>query len=242
MTSTTLDPYRGDDGTERELRQEWLVVDNLPPALEDDATMSTAAASLGLDVETDAANRAKTVLFAPHVLDELGPGTDPIGPVASAELGADVAGEELRTRIPGVFRAREVQTSSGTFGHIRIFTCNVRDPEQFVDEFVRVPVHRPQGAHPRALTHGARRNERACRRDPGRHGRPAPGARPGPAVDQCGRSLRRCHTGLANDFQGAERIEDVLVDNASPNNHAVCGYLRTHAVRSAAAALVPVQA
>src|SRR5215212_7714538 len=91
MTSTTLDPYRGDDGTERELRQEWLVVDNLPPALEDDATMSTAAASLGLDVETDAANRAKTVLFAPHVLDELGPGTDPIGPVASAELGADVA-------------------------------------------------------------------------------------------------------------------------------------------------------
>ena len=49
-------------------------------------------------------------------------------------------------------------------------------------------------------------------------------------------------TGLANDFQGAGRIEDVLVDNASPNNHAVCGYLRTRAVRSAVAALVPVQA
>jgi hypothetical protein len=191
MTSTTLDPYRGDDGTERELRQEWLVVDNLPPALEDDATMSTPAASLGLDVETDAANRAKTMLFAPHVLDELGPGTDPIAPSPAPSW---------------------------------------------------VPTLR---AHPRALTHGARRNERACRRDPGRHGRPAPGARPGPAVDQRGRSLRRRHpghTGLANDFQGAERIEDVLVDNASPNNHAVCGYLRTHAVRSAAAALVPVQA
>ena len=47
-------------------------------------------------------------------------------------------------------------------------------------------------------------------------------------------------TGLADDFGGAGRVEDVLVDNISPNNHAACGYLTTRAVRSRVAALVPV--
>jgi hypothetical protein len=38
-------------------------------------------------------------------------------------------------------------------------------------------------------------------------------------------------TGLAGDFAGGDRIIDLTVDNASPNSHAVCGYLVTGTVR-----------
>jgi hypothetical protein len=37
-----------------------------------------------------------------------------------------------------VFRARTVMTAAGTFGHLRIFTFNVPDPQKFVQEFVRL--------------------------------------------------------------------------------------------------------
>jgi hypothetical protein len=46
-------------------------------------------------------------------------------------------------------------------------------------------------------------------------------------------------TSLADEFQGAPRIIDALVNNPSPNNHAVCGYLRANRVRSTVTAAVP---
>jgi pimeloyl-ACP methyl ester carboxylesterase len=46
-------------------------------------------------------------------------------------------------------------------------------------------------------------------------------------------------TNLADEFQGAPRIIDALVDNPSPNNHAACGYLRASRVRSTVTAAVP---
>jgi hypothetical protein len=60
---------------------------------------------------------------------------------------------------------------------------------------------------------------------------------------QVGTAERRRGGGLAAEFL-ADVAEPVLRARfaASPNNHAVCGYLRTRAVRSAVAALVPVQA
>jgi hypothetical protein len=45
-------------------------------------------------------------------------------------------------------------------------------------------------------------------------------------------------TSLADEFQGAPRIIDALVDNPSPNNHAACGYLRASRVRSTVTAAV----
>jgi hypothetical protein len=45
-------------------------------------------------------------------------------------------------------------------------------------------------------------------------------------------------TSLADEFQGAPRIIDALVDNPSSNNHAACGYLRASSVRSTVAAAV----
>jgi hypothetical protein len=46
-------------------------------------------------------------------------------------------------------------------------------------------------------------------------------------------------TSLADEFQGAPRIIDALVNNPSPNSHAACGYLSARRVRSTVAAAVP---
>jgi hypothetical protein len=46
--------------------------------------------------------------------------------------------------MPGVFRPMTVDTPSGTFGYVRIFTFSVRNPTQFVQEFVRLLEGLPQ--------------------------------------------------------------------------------------------------
>jgi hypothetical protein len=122
--------YVGLDGVERELRQEWLVTENLPPMVGDLDAVSVAAVSFGLDLDGDEAGRAKKMLFAPQVVAQERAGGLP-------PATADQA-QEVPSTMPGVFRARSVTTSSGTFGHIRIFTFSVDDPEGFVHEFVRL--------------------------------------------------------------------------------------------------------
>ena len=125
--------YVGADGVERELRQKWLITQNLAPFVGDVDAISVTAASLGLDVVADDANRARTLLFAPDVVaQEQADATPELTTTAAA------AGEEVPTAMPGVFRARSVTTASGTFGHVRIFTFNVDDPAGFVDEFTRL--------------------------------------------------------------------------------------------------------
>jgi C-terminal processing protease CtpA/Prc len=131
--------YVGADGEAGELRQPWLVVDNLPPA---DA-VDESGALLGLDVEQDWTNQAKTLLFVPQVVEQVQAERPPILITAPAS-----AGEEIGTQLPGLFRARSVQTSSGTFGHVRIFSFNPGQlgatPDQFVTEFVRLVGLLPQ--------------------------------------------------------------------------------------------------
>jgi hypothetical protein len=125
--------YIGLDGTARELREKWLVVDNLPPFATDANTVTANAAALGLDLGADEVGRAKRLLFAPQsVAQERA--VRATGVLPSVALGA----ADLPTSMPGVFRARSVTTASGLFGHIRIFTFNVDDPQAFVDEFVRL--------------------------------------------------------------------------------------------------------
>jgi Peptidase family S41 len=125
--------YVGGDGVERELRQRWLVTDNLPPFVADADTISVTAASLGLDIVADDANRARTLLFAPDVVAQEQAEAPP-----ELSTTAAAAGEDVPTAMPGVFRARSVTTASGTFGHVRIFTFSVNDPGAFVNEFVRL--------------------------------------------------------------------------------------------------------
>ncbi|MFG2295804.1 S41 family peptidase [Streptomyces sp. NPDC048603] len=120
-------------GTQRELREIWRVVDNIAlPAFRGDARapMNTALAE-GLDLDMDEANRAKVMLFAPKVLARK-------RALDAGEAAPEVNAGEIPTSKPEVFRAREVQTASGTFGYIRIFTFMDRDVQGFLDEFVRL--------------------------------------------------------------------------------------------------------
>jgi hypothetical protein len=130
--------YVAGDGVLRELREPWLVAPNAP-ALADAEVLTTAAASMGLDLHADETSRARALLYAPRAVEQsLGNmaielSTEP------AEAGADVV-----STMPLVFRARSVQTAAGTFGHLRIFTFNVPDPAAFVAEFVRLVELLPQ--------------------------------------------------------------------------------------------------
>ena len=125
--------YVGTDGAEHELRQAWLVTENLPPFVGDLNQVSTTAACLGLDLDADEASRARTLLFAPQVAGQAQAGESPALTSSPAAVGQDVP-----TSMPGVFRARSVETASGIFGHLRIFTFSVNDPVEFVEEFARL--------------------------------------------------------------------------------------------------------
>jgi hypothetical protein len=131
--------YVGVDGTARELREKWLVVDNLPPMADANA-VSPQAVAIGLDLGADEVGRARRLLFAPHTVARESDFQ------ATGELPPPVAdGADLPTSMPGVFRARSITaTSSRTFGHIRIFTFSVNDAEAFVSEFVRLTEQLPQ--------------------------------------------------------------------------------------------------
>jgi len=56
------------------------------------------------------------------------------GAAAPVAVGA----EDLATSMPTVFRARQVETESGSFAYVRIFTFNVQDADEFVAEFARL--------------------------------------------------------------------------------------------------------
>jgi hypothetical protein len=130
VTITFLDA----DGIEHELRQTWRV-EGIPRRPEgiDPAAITTAATSLGMDLELDMSQRVKRRLFAPRA-DAL-----------SADLTAEAApGEQLATTMPEYFRARSVVTAHGTFGHVRIFSFNIGDPDKFVGEFLRLIELLPQ--------------------------------------------------------------------------------------------------
>jgi hypothetical protein len=125
--------YLGTDGAKHELRQPWLVTENLPPFVGDLNQVTTTAACLGVDLDADEASRARTLLFAPQVAGQAQATEPPALTTTPAAVGQDVP-----TSMPGVFRARSVETASGTFGHLRIFTFSVSDPVGFVEEFVRL--------------------------------------------------------------------------------------------------------
>ena len=125
--------YRGLDGVEYESRFDWLVW--TPPSglgVDPDAPAATAgAAALGFDLQTDAVNQAKKVLFAPRAFALEQAGAELARPAAVGE-------EDLPTSMPTVFRARDLDTAAGTFAYVRIFTFNVPDADAFVAEFSRI--------------------------------------------------------------------------------------------------------
>ncbi|MFE7330270.1 S41 family peptidase [Streptomyces sp. NPDC057565] len=122
--------YLDEDGTKREFRENWRVVDNLPAFVDADAVSGMAAAQ-GLDLEADETSRAKVLLFAPRVVAQA-------KAAAAGEPAPDLRADEIATTLPEVFRAREVHTSAGTFGHLRIFTFSVQSLEAYIEELLRL--------------------------------------------------------------------------------------------------------
>ncbi|MEU4514383.1 S41 family peptidase [Nonomuraea wenchangensis] len=129
--------YVGADGISRELRERWRVAENVPPFVDADA-LTAAAVAQGLDLGTDEIGRAVKLLYVPEAITAA-ESTDAALTAEPAEPGAAVP-----TSMPSVFRARSVITASGTFGHLRVFTFNVQDPDGFVREFVRLVGLLPQ--------------------------------------------------------------------------------------------------
>lgn len=123
-------------GAARELRVDWRVGDNAPPFVNAD-TITSAALAQGLDLDADETGRAKVTLFAPQIAAQE-------RAFAAGEPAPDLAQGEIASTMPKVFRAREVTTPSGTFGHVRIFTFSVDNPAAFVREFVRLIGKLPQ--------------------------------------------------------------------------------------------------
>ncbi|MGP4103712.1 S41 family peptidase [Nonomuraea sp. KM90] len=130
--------YVGADGIRRELRESWRVDDNQPSFVDADQ-LSVAAVAQGLDLGADEIGRALKMLYIPEAVS-----TQEI--VGGTELTAEPAapGADIPTSMPGFFRAKSVDTPSGIFGHIRIFSFNVNDPDAFVGEFLRLVALLPQ--------------------------------------------------------------------------------------------------
>jgi cytosine/adenosine deaminase-related metal-dependent hydrolase/C-terminal processing protease CtpA/Prc len=134
--------YRGLDGTEREIRLDWQVATAAVDGSDGTGLGRTGRSALGLagraaqgvDIEVQAVNEAKKLMFAVRAVEAQADIAAPSAAVSRVAVGA----ADLATSMPTVFRARPVTTPSGTFGHIRIFTFGVDDADEFVAEFVRL--------------------------------------------------------------------------------------------------------
>ena len=119
-----------DGGEEQSLVIEWRVFepDPSPEGVDPTDADRPAARSLGIDAKTEAVRRAKKTLFAAKAM----------AAEQEAVRGADDIDLSTTSSMPDVFAFRAVETGSGTFGYIRIWTFNVEDADTFVQEFVRI--------------------------------------------------------------------------------------------------------
>ncbi len=122
------------DGTvARELRIDWRVFEPDPGPSGSDGVGGTGTArrSLGLDLRTELARRAKKLLFNPRAMTTERAAARSTGGRTDVNLGDT-------STMPDVFAFRTVTTPGGTSGYIRIWTFMVDDENGFVAEFVRM--------------------------------------------------------------------------------------------------------
>ncbi|HEY1913052.1 MAG TPA: S41 family peptidase [Vicinamibacterales bacterium] len=133
-----------DGKTRRELRLDWRVFEPDPgPAARSvvagSRELRSSRLSMGLDLRTELARRAKKILFNPSAM------------VAErASMARHTAGSRMHVNLadtstmPDAFAFRSVTTPSGIYGYIRIWTFMVNDEDAFVAEFVRMAGLLPQ--------------------------------------------------------------------------------------------------
>ncbi|MEL6555906.1 MAG: S41 family peptidase [Cyanobacteria bacterium J06621_11] len=132
------------DGEERELRQPWLVTPlrNDTNGVETDEVSENAVA-MGTDLSAELIQKTRKMLFAPSVIAKEDTAKEENKPKEVSNEKAK-PGESLETTMDGIFRAQSVTTASGEYGYIRVFSFNVRDPDAFIDEFIRLAELLPQ--------------------------------------------------------------------------------------------------
>jgi cytosine/adenosine deaminase-related metal-dependent hydrolase len=131
-----LDPA----GQPHDHRQEWLVFE--PGSTVGPGDLLHEATALGVDDLTDEVQEARKILFAPEVAE-----AERLADGQQVREAITDRAEGLASFLPGVFRATKVRRSDGSgpeYGYMRIFTFNVPDADQFVDEFVRLVEALPQ--------------------------------------------------------------------------------------------------
>jgi hypothetical protein len=133
--------YTDDSGEAKELRIEWRVFDPEPsPNGVDPTSTDPAARALGIDAKTEAIRRAKKYLFAPAAMKA----EEAMSAYARGDVEAREADLADTSTMPDVFSFRAVDTPSGRFGYIRMWTFDVDDADAFVEEFVRIASLLPQ--------------------------------------------------------------------------------------------------
>ena len=135
--------YRSSGDKELELKQNWLI-SSQPPLFGalDTASGSKEALTLGIDIKTYVIQQVKKLLFAPDVVVAE-------NKILSGELPLATLPLSIDTSMPGIFKARTVETPHGTFGYIRIYSFSDRgtDPQfvsKFINEFIRLVKLLPQ--------------------------------------------------------------------------------------------------
>lgn len=106
------------------------------------------AATMGLDIATDAVREARQLIFESSVLkqaESASVGDEFYAHLSSASPGSvddTVTGTEIAVRVPwnAAFRCRTVNINGNgaTYGHIQIRTFHVNDADGFVQEFIRL--------------------------------------------------------------------------------------------------------
>jgi hypothetical protein len=134
--------YRDLDGKEREVRILWRVVEPGRAALSGAEGRRAAAASRrqGVDPAREAARRVKKLLFAPRqwFADQASRGPRAAARSGSASTTRVKVGEWIDTEFADTVSAKLVDTRSGQFGYLRLWSFDVADDEPFVDEVVRL--------------------------------------------------------------------------------------------------------
>src|SRR3954453_20049620 len=118
--------YLDGDGVRRELREPWLVARNAP-AMTDTRAVTTAAASMGLDLHADEVGRARALLYAPRAVEqtfgnlalELSAEPAPPGEEVPVDHAPGVPGPQRRHRVGDLRPPPHLHLQRPGPGHIR---------------------------------------------------------------------------------------------------------------------------
>ncbi len=125
--------YLDEDGEPHEYRQRWLLFEpGRGPHDIDPERLTLPSFGLGLDAHGDDVQQAKKQLFAGVLAEREAAAAEDVA-AAPIEVPGDIP-----THLPTIFRARKVETESGTFGYVRIFTFGAADATVLIDELSRL--------------------------------------------------------------------------------------------------------